>query len=164
MTDVPASARGSNNVCSYGSIEGQTHMVGNSECSTSSTVLPRMLAIQIDRKLNSTDLIEALSDVFIPRGMPGHVRSDNVLRAEGNRESSQSLSETPACSRSMTFVKLQGRTRRLPRVKEKISSIANTGYADCGPHRPQHELLIQAEDPHIIYKVCGRCTRVVNRH
>lgn len=51
----------------------------------------------------------------------------------------------------MTLVKLHGRTRRLPRVKERISSIANTGYADCGPHRPQHELLIQVEDPNIIY-------------
>lgn len=36
---------------------------------------------------------------------------------------------------------------------EKVSSIANTGYADSGPHRPQHELLIQVEDPNIIYRV-----------
>jgi hypothetical protein len=40
------------------------------------------LAIRIDRKLNSTDVIDALSDLFILRGVPGHVRSDNVLCRE----------------------------------------------------------------------------------
>lgn len=35
------------------------------------------LAIRIDRKLNSTDVIDVLSDLFILRGVPGHVRSDN---------------------------------------------------------------------------------------
>jgi transposase InsO family protein len=35
------------------------------------------LAIRIDRKLNSTDVIDALSDLFILRGVPGHARSDN---------------------------------------------------------------------------------------
>src|SRR5690554_782837 len=35
------------------------------------------LAIRIDRKLNSTDVIDTLSDLFILRGVPGHIRSDN---------------------------------------------------------------------------------------
>lgn len=35
------------------------------------------LAIRIDRKINSTDVIDALSDLFILRGVPSHVRSDN---------------------------------------------------------------------------------------
>jgi len=35
------------------------------------------LAIRIGRKLNSTDVIGVLSDLFILRGVPGHVRSDN---------------------------------------------------------------------------------------
>src|SRR6188472_1048214 len=35
------------------------------------------LAIRINRKLNSTNVINALSDLFILRGVPGHVRSDN---------------------------------------------------------------------------------------
>ena len=35
------------------------------------------LAIRIDRKLNSTAVIDVLSDLFILRGVPGHVRSDN---------------------------------------------------------------------------------------
>ncbi|MDF2812895.1 MAG: family transposase [Microvirga sp.] len=35
------------------------------------------LAIRIDRKLNSTSVIDVLSDLFVLRGVPGHVRSDN---------------------------------------------------------------------------------------
>ena len=35
------------------------------------------LAIRIARKLNGTDVIDTLSDLFILRGVPGHVRSDN---------------------------------------------------------------------------------------
>ena len=35
------------------------------------------LAIRVARKLNSTDVIDVLSDLFILRGVPGHVRSDN---------------------------------------------------------------------------------------
>ena len=32
------------------------------------------IAIRIDRKLKSTDVINVLSDLFILRGVPGHVR------------------------------------------------------------------------------------------
>ena len=35
------------------------------------------LAIRVDRKLNSIDVIGMLSDLFILRGVPGHIRSDN---------------------------------------------------------------------------------------
>ncbi len=35
------------------------------------------LAIRIDRKLKSADVIDVLSDLFILRGVPGHIRSDN---------------------------------------------------------------------------------------
>ena len=40
------------------------------------------IAIRIGRKLRSTDVIDVLSDLFILRCTPSHVRSDNVLRAE----------------------------------------------------------------------------------
>ena len=50
------------------------------------------LAIRIGRKLKAVDVIDTLSDLFILRGVPGHIRSDNVLRAEGNGACSQSLS------------------------------------------------------------------------
>ena len=35
------------------------------------------LAIRIDRKLNSTAVIDVLSDLFILRGVPAYIRSDN---------------------------------------------------------------------------------------
>ena len=35
------------------------------------------LAIRVQRKLNSTDVIDALTDIFILRGVPAFVRSDN---------------------------------------------------------------------------------------
>ena len=38
--------------------------------------------IRVDRKLNSTDVVDALTDLFILRGVPSFIRSDNVLYAE----------------------------------------------------------------------------------
>ena len=38
--------------------------------------------IRVDRKLNSTDVVHALTDLFILRGAPEYIRSDNVLYAE----------------------------------------------------------------------------------
>ena len=35
------------------------------------------LAIRVERRLNSNDVIDALSDLFILRGVPAHIRSDN---------------------------------------------------------------------------------------
>ncbi len=35
------------------------------------------LAIRIRRKLNSLDVIDALTDLFILRGVPAYIRSDN---------------------------------------------------------------------------------------
>ena len=46
------------------------------------------LAIRVARRLKSTDVIDVLSDLFILRGVPGHVRSDNgpEFIARGLRE------------------------------------------------------------------------------
>lgn len=35
------------------------------------------LAIGIDRRLKSIDVVDVLSELFILRGVPGHIRSDN---------------------------------------------------------------------------------------
>jgi len=35
------------------------------------------LAIRVQRQLKSVDVIDVLSDLFILRGVPGHIRSDN---------------------------------------------------------------------------------------
>src|SRR4051794_34143058 len=43
------------------------------------------LAIRVARRLKASDVIDVLSDLFILRGVPGHICSDNVLRREGGR-------------------------------------------------------------------------------
>ncbi len=40
------------------------------------------LMIRVDRRLNSTDVLDALTDLFIQRGPPRFIRSDNVLCRE----------------------------------------------------------------------------------
>jgi putative transposase len=35
------------------------------------------LAIRVDRRLKAVDVIDVLSDLFILRGAPEHIRSDN---------------------------------------------------------------------------------------
>ena len=35
------------------------------------------IAIRVDRRLKATDVIDVLSDLFILRGVPDHIRSDN---------------------------------------------------------------------------------------
>ena len=35
------------------------------------------LAIRIDRKLDSTDVVDVLTDLFLLRGVPQNIRSDN---------------------------------------------------------------------------------------
>jgi transposase InsO family protein len=72
-----------NHVWSYDFVEGRTH---NGRKFRMLNIIDEFtrecLAIRIDRKLNSTDVIDVLSDLFILRGVPGHVRSDNVLCQE----------------------------------------------------------------------------------
>ena len=50
------------------------------------------LAIRVDRKLKAIDVIDVLSDLFILRGVPGHIRTDNVLRRGGGRRTGQQVS------------------------------------------------------------------------
>ncbi|MGE3832044.1 MAG: IS3 family transposase [Parvibaculaceae bacterium] len=67
-----------NHVWSYDFVEGWTHDGRKFRMLNIIDEFTReCLAIRIDRKLNSTDVIDALSDLFILRGVPGHVRSDN---------------------------------------------------------------------------------------
>jgi putative transposase len=67
-----------NHVWSYDFVEGRTHDGRKFRMLNIIDEFTReCLAIRIDRKLNSTDVIDTLSDLFILRGVPGHVRSDN---------------------------------------------------------------------------------------
>ena len=50
------------------------------------------LAIRVARKLKAVDVIDVLSDLFILRGVPGHIRSDNVLCREAKRGGRRQIS------------------------------------------------------------------------
>jgi len=81
------------------------------------------LAIRVDRKLNSTDVIDVLSDQFILRGVPDHIRSDNVLCSERTANlgtGSLSRRDYPG-----TFECVACSARR----QRTVSPITNTEYA-----------------------------------
>lgn len=67
-----------NHVWSYDFVEDRTH---NGRKFRMLNVIDEFtrecLAIRIDRKLNSTAVIDVLTDLFVLRGVPGHIRSDN---------------------------------------------------------------------------------------
>jgi putative transposase len=68
----------SNHVWSYDFVEDRTHDGRKYRMLNIIDEFTReCLAIRVDRKLNSIDVIDVLSDLFILRGVPGHIRSDN---------------------------------------------------------------------------------------
>lgn len=67
-----------NHVWSYDFVEDRTHDGRKYRMLNVIDEFTReCLAIRINRKLKSTDVIDVLSDLFILRGIPTHVRSDN---------------------------------------------------------------------------------------
>lgn len=67
-----------NHVWSYDFVEGRTHDGRKLRMLNVIDEFTReCLVIRIARKLNSTDVIDVLTDLFILRGAPGHIRSDN---------------------------------------------------------------------------------------
>jgi putative transposase len=67
-----------NHVWSYDFVEDRTHDGRRFRMLNVIDEFTReCLAIRIGRKLNSIDVIDLLSDLFILRGVPGYVRSDN---------------------------------------------------------------------------------------
>ena len=67
-----------NHVWSYDFVEGRTHEGRKYRMlNIVDEFTHECLAIRIDRKLKSTDVIDVLSDLFILRGVPEHIRSDN---------------------------------------------------------------------------------------
>jgi transposase InsO family protein len=67
-----------NHVWSYDFVEDRTHDGRRYRMLNVVDEFTReCLAIRVDRKLGSVDVLDVLSDLFILRGIPGHVRSDN---------------------------------------------------------------------------------------
>ena len=67
-----------NHVWSYDFVEDRTH---NGRKFRMLNVIDEFsrecLAIRVERKLNSSAVVDVLCDLFILRGLPGHIRSDN---------------------------------------------------------------------------------------
>jgi putative transposase len=71
-------AERANHVWSYDFVEDRTHEGRKYRMlNIVDEFAHECLAIRIERKLNSTDVIDVLSDLFITRGVPEHIRSDN---------------------------------------------------------------------------------------
>jgi putative transposase len=67
-----------NHVWSYDFVEDRTHDGRRYRMLNVVDEFTReCLAIRVDRKLSSIDVIDLLSNLFILRGVPGHIRSDN---------------------------------------------------------------------------------------
>src|SRR6056297_2500974 len=67
-----------NHVWSYDFVESRTHDGRKFRMlNLIDEFTQECLAIRIDRRLRSTDIIDLLSDLFILRGVPDHIRSDN---------------------------------------------------------------------------------------
>ena len=56
------------------------------------------LAIRVARKLKAIDVIDVLSDLLILRGVPGHIRSDNVLTWRSMGKTRQQISLRRVCA------------------------------------------------------------------
>ena len=67
-----------NHVWSYDFVEDRTHEGRKYRMlNVIDEFTHEAMAIRVDRRLKSTDVIDVLSDLFILRGVPGHIRSDN---------------------------------------------------------------------------------------
>ena len=73
-----------NHVWSYDFVEDRTHDGRKYRMLNLIDEFTReCLAIRVDRKLNSTDVIDVLSDQFILRGIPGHIGPRPRVRRQG---------------------------------------------------------------------------------
>jgi putative transposase len=67
-----------NHVWSYDFVEDRTHEGRNYRMlNVIDEFTHECLAIRVQRQLKAVDVIDVLSDLFILRGVPGHIRSDN---------------------------------------------------------------------------------------
>lgn len=67
-----------NHVWSYDFVEDRTHNGGKIRMlNVIDEFTLEFIAIRVERKLKAVDVIDVLSALFILRGIPGHIRSDN---------------------------------------------------------------------------------------
>ena len=52
------------------------------------------IKVKVARRLNSVNVIEAMADVMVCKGVPEHIRSDNVLTLESSATNAQQIPRT----------------------------------------------------------------------
>ena len=113
------------------------------------------LAIEVDGGIGSPRVIEALSHLVSESAV---LRFTCVPTTSGSVASGAATDLPPL--RVVSGSKSTS-SKRLPPSRNELSAIANTGSLTryIGPHRPQHEMQFQAEDPSIIYRVADAPSR-----
>lgn len=77
---IRLSPRFENHVWSYDFVQDRTHDGRSFRMLNIVDEYTReCLMIRVKRRLNSVDVIESLAELFLRRGVPKHIRSDNVL-------------------------------------------------------------------------------------
>jgi transposase InsO family protein len=80
-------------VWSYDFVEGRTHDGRKFRIlSIIDEASRECLALPVARRLRSEDVLAALAELFVTRGPPAHIRSDNVLGREAAAENGQQVS------------------------------------------------------------------------
>jgi light-regulated signal transduction histidine kinase (bacteriophytochrome) len=117
-------------------------------------VIENLLSNAVKYTRGTPEAVIAMGSLPPREGEAVYFVRDNVLRSDEGRLARQQVSvreHAPAVCLSSTSI------QAAPADPEELSAIANTGSSRCtrhrGPHRPQHEMSIQAGDPSIIYRV-----------
>ena len=143
-----------NHVWSYDFIEDRTHDGRRFRMlNVIDEFTHECLAIRVSRRLKSIDVIDALSDLFILRGVPGHVRSDNGpefvaravqewIAAVGAKRPISNLAvtgRTAMSNRSMRGCVMSCSTARssIPCVRPRSSSRAGDATTMRSGHMPR---------------------------
>ena len=125
-----------NHVWSYDFVEDRTHDGRKYRVLNVIDEFSReALSMRVDRKLNSTDVIDVLSDLFILRGPSAYVRSDNgpEFVARAVRAWIEAVGAKTACIRAGQSLgeRLRGELQRpLPRRAARRRSLLLPGVSD----------------------------------
>ena len=115
------------------------------------------LALIPDTSLSGTRVARELDALIARRGRPDELR----LRQRPTSGSVASGAATDLAPLKVISGSRATSSKRLPPSRNELSAIANTGSLTryIGPHRPQHEMQFQAEDPSIVYRVADAPSR-----
>lgn len=153
-----------NHVWAYDFVEDRTHDGSKIRMLNVGDEFTReALAIRVARRLNSSDVIDVLSDLLILRGVPAYIQSDNVLCRERKSVIRRSISIASLTSLSSARQHKNQAASTTQGMVLYHSKHEVLGTSMQGPNRPQNEMPIQVEDPNIIYRVAVAPSRPLQR-